>query len=225
MMQMAKSRGSAEYHLQPRAPDLEFLYDVFEAHTIVGDSDPIPGLRKPDEEDVEFPLSELPTPLPMKKTTTYTIRDISIFAMPSIERFEREMLQRLEQDFRVHVCTHASALNPGTLRISERRLKVSVHNGSRCTQEPIFFNLSRADFDLQNTAAHNATKKHGKKQTSPQARGKCLQFKGSFDIENVPIHKQYAIIFQLEYRLTTTFIAHTAHGEQPMDMDNVVVVR
>ena len=215
---MARSRGTATYHIQSQKPDLDFLLDMFDSHTVIGDSDPIPGLKKGD---VELPLSEMELPLVMHKKTTYTIKDISIFALPSVEHFEQELLQRLEQDFRVHMCSHVASLSKGTLRISERKLKVGVHNGSRFSNDPIFFNLTLAGFDLNDiTASHSETS-----NAAQQKQGKRLEFKGSFDIDDVPLHGRYAIVFQLEYRLTTTFIANTAHGQQPMDMDKVVVLR
>ncbi|PFX29931.1 Nephrocystin-4 [Stylophora pistillata] len=126
-----------------------------------------------------------------------TTLQLSIMLYPSVEEFEDELRQTLNQD-RLH---KNNIIPDDGLQISvvERRLKVSVHNGWTFVSEPHIVYLE----------PEYEGGKSGRKSPASQSslRGKILSLalRSRLELKELVHHPLFAIIFELEYVLAEPF--------------------
>ncbi|PAA81328.1 hypothetical protein BOX15_Mlig006472g1, partial [Macrostomum lignano] len=179
--------GSVSYQLF-RHPSLEACTDAFPENAIVGGREPVPGLVPGAE-----PLRK-PQLAPRQK---YTFENLVITVSPSLLSFEEELKRLLTDDRRV--------LDPSCrpLEISERRLKVGVHNGWEYLDHEVSIGLVPAQEGSDSAAAaaptpttHRRSLSAGKMSTLLE-RG-VLVAKNPVQVE-LPPGPGIAVVLVLEY--------------------------
>ncbi|XP_062449132.1 nephrocystin-4 isoform X3 [Rhea pennata] len=176
-----------QYTIRPHQP-LETIFHLFPENLLVSGSQKIPGLLSARGDTNDCFLK----PRLMKSVTCY-LDKLSIHLYPSLEKFEEELLELLNNDRLLK----ANSMPDGTtVAIQERRLHIGVHNGLRFVQAPQVAVLAPEAEVLRGRSASFL----GKQSSSSRARvGQALVLRSRIHLTEMVRHPAFAIFFQLEY--------------------------
>jgi len=185
---------SLSFVLQIHLP-LERVFHLIPENAVLSGDDFVPGILEP-QPDGSGIVDILKKPR-LAKTTPCFINKLSILLYPSVEEFEDELRQILNND-RLH---KNNIIPDDGLQISivERRLKVTVHNGWKFVSEPHIVYLE----------PEYEGGKSGRKSPASQSslRGKILSLvlRSRLELKELVHHPLFAIVFELEYVMSEPF--------------------
>lgn len=186
---------SLSYVLQIHPP-LEKVFHLIPENAIMSGDDFVPGILEP-QPDGSGIVDILKKPR-LAKTTPSFVNKLSIALYPSIEEFEEELRQILNQDR-----LHKNNITPDDglqISIIERRLKVSVHNGWKFVSEPHIVYL-----EPEYEAGGKSGKKSPASQTSLRGKIISLVLRSRLELKELVHHPLFAIVFELEYVMSEPF--------------------
>uniref|UniRef100_A0A8B9S7I8 Nephrocystin 4 n=1 Tax=Apteryx owenii TaxID=8824 RepID=A0A8B9S7I8_APTOW len=164
-----------QYTLRPHLP-LETIFHLFPENLLMSGLQKIPGLLPARGDTSDCFLK----PRLMKPVTCY-LDKLSIHLYPSLEKFEEELLDLLNDDRLLKV---------------ERRLRVGVHNGLCFVQAPQVAVLVPEVEVVRGRSASFL----GKQGSGSRARaGQALVLRSRIHLTEMVRHPAFAVFFQLEY--------------------------
>ncbi|XP_068772393.1 nephrocystin-4 isoform X2 [Struthio camelus] len=177
-----------QYTLRTHLP-LETIFHLFPENLLMSGLQKIPGLLPAHGDTNDCFLK----PRLMKSVTCY-LDKLSIHLYPSLEKFEEELLDLLNND---RLLKANSTPDGNTVTIQERRLRVGVHNGLCFVQAPqVAVLVPEAEMVRGRSASFL-----GKQGSSSRASsvGQALVLRSRIHLTEMVRHPAFAIFFQLEY--------------------------
>ncbi|XP_019367155.1 PREDICTED: nephrocystin-4 isoform X1 [Gavialis gangeticus] len=167
-------------------PPLEAAYHLFPENLLMSGLQRIPGLL-PAQGDT----NDLFWKPQLMKSVTWYLDKLCIHLYPSLEKFEEELLDSLNNN---HLLKDNSMLIGNVVAIQERRLHVGVHNGLCFVQTPqVAVLVPEAE-----VIRGRSNKKQGS-SAKFSAMGQALVLRSRIHLTEMVRHPAFGIFFQLEY--------------------------
>ncbi|XP_061868818.1 nephrocystin-4 isoform X2 [Colius striatus] len=178
---MVMEKSHLQYALKPHQP-LETVFHLLPENLLLSGLQTIPGLL-PARGGASDCLQK---PRLMKPVTCY-LEKLRVQLLPSLEEFEEELLELLNEDRLLQ----ASAVPGGDgLGVRERRLHVGVHNGLRFVQTPQVAVL------VPEAEAGGCP---GVPGMGARGEGQALVLRSRIHLSEMVPHPAFRVCFQLEY--------------------------
>ncbi|XP_067167069.1 nephrocystin-4 isoform X2 [Apteryx mantelli] len=177
-----------QYTLRPHLP-LETIFHLFPENLLMSGLQKIPGLLPARGDTSDCFLK----PRLMKPVTCY-LDKLSIHLYPSLEKFEEELLDLLNDD---RLLKANSTPDGNTVAVQERRLRVGVHNGLCFVQAPQVAVLV-PEVEVVRGRSASFLGKQGSGSRASRA-GQALVLRSRIHLTEMVRHPAFAVFFQLEY--------------------------
>uniref|UniRef100_A0A8B9S8N9 Nephrocystin 4 n=1 Tax=Apteryx owenii TaxID=8824 RepID=A0A8B9S8N9_APTOW len=180
-----------QYTLRPHLP-LETIFHLFPENLLMSGLQKIPGLL-PARGDTSKGDCFL-KPRLMKPVTCY-LDKLSIHLYPSLEKFEEELLDLLNDD---RLLKANSTPDGNTVAVQERRLRVGVHNGLCFVQAPQVAVLV-PEVEVVRGRSASFLGKQGSGSRASCGPCQALVLRSRIHLTEMVRHPAFAVFFQLEY--------------------------
>ncbi|XP_038603159.1 nephrocystin-4 isoform X3 [Tachyglossus aculeatus] len=176
-----------QYTLKPY-PLLETIFHLLPENFLVSGLQKIPALFPGHGE-----TSDALRKPRLHKSVTWYVDNLSFHLYPSLEKFEEELLELLNND---HLQEDSSASDGTTVAIQERRVHVGVHNGLGFVQKPqVAVVMPEAEVTLGRSTILTKKISSSTKISGDQA----LVLRSRIRLSEMVSHPAFGIVFQLEY--------------------------
>ncbi|KAM4703137.1 nephrocystin-4 [Rhinophrynus dorsalis] len=177
-----------QYTVRPHRA-LEAVMHLIPENMLLPGSEIIPGIipAKDDSGDA------LRKPAMQKPIVCY-LDNLSLFLYPSLEKFEEELVQLVNNDR----LPKDNSMDGASVLIQERRLHVGVHNGWRFVQKPQIVVVVPETSVIRGHATGSLKKRQATQpKISPTVQ--ALVLRSRIRLSEMVRHPGFAIVFQLEY--------------------------
>lgn len=171
---------------------LEKIAFLLPESVFLSGDDFVPGVAEEGEQDDGL-IDILKSPVPIKCWPCH-LNKLCINLLPSVDKFEEQLCELLQQDRLVKDLVTADG---SVITICERRLKVGVHNGWKFVKSPHITYLEKEYPNTMSMKSKKQSLRPGSTNSTKECSGLILTSR--LELNEMIKHPLFAIVFQLQY--------------------------